>query len=72
MKTKTKRAIDYHLKAYVFCFCMCLCFLSIDFISSGSRNVIANVISIIDLDFFSAFRGGNPLDPVDFANFKIL
>lgn len=72
MKTKTIRIIfDIYKASYIFSIFFCLFFLACISIASMDHYVMANIINLIDVDLLKGLRGGDFIDPIDYANFFI-
>ena len=69
---RTKKILEIYKSVYVGSLLLCVSVLFISIINDPMPYVIANMIELINFDVLNAFRGGSDLDPVDFANFKIL
>ena len=72
MPTTAKEILRIYKPIYILSVCFCLCVVISGFITNPMPYVIANMLELINFDVLNAFRGGSDLDPVDFANFKIL
>ena len=69
---RTKKVLEIYKGVYVGSLLLCVCVLFISSLNNPMPYVIANMLELINFDALNAFRGGSDLDPVDFANFKIL
>lgn len=69
---RTKKLLEIYKSVYVGSLLLCVCVLFISIINDPMPYVIANMLELVNFDVLNALKGGSNLDPVDFANFKIL